>query len=94
MLFAWFGLMLVGLLLLGSHAVANGYILVMRWRRYGPYLLERQRDGKYHLFSPHFLPVVLVRYLALNVAYSLLLLHRRAYGWMQSRKRVAVAAKI
>ena len=94
MLFAWFGFVVAGLVLLGTRAVVNGYLVVMRWRRRGPHLLERGADGLYHLFAAYLLPFVLVRYLLLSVAYSLLLLHRRVHVLTRSTKPVAVTAKL
>ncbi|HEX6069153.1 MAG TPA: hypothetical protein VFZ18_05000 [Longimicrobiaceae bacterium] len=94
MLFAWSGLVIAGLVMLATRAAANGYLVVMYWSRHGLYLLERGADERYHVFALYRLPVVLLRYFALNVAYSLLLLHRRARLWTHPSKPVAATAKI
>lgn len=94
MLFAWLGLVIAGLVMLGTRAVANDYVVVMHWSRHGLYLLEHGADGRYHLFSLYLLPFVLLRYLVLNVAYSLLVLHRRVHSWTRSHKPATVTAKI
>lgn len=94
MLIAWFGFVVAGLVLLGTRAFANGYLVVLSWRRGGPHLLERGADGLYHLFAGYLLPFVLVRYLVWSVAYSLLLLHRRVHVLTRSTKPVAVTAKV
>jgi hypothetical protein len=94
MLIAWSLLGIAGLVVLGAKAVANGYLMVMHSHRHGLYLLERGADERYHLFAVYRLPVVLLRYSALNVAYALLLLHRRARTRVHTRKPVAVAAKV
>lgn len=94
MLFAWSVLMLAGLVMLATRAAANGYLVVMYWSRHGLYLLERGADERYHLFAPYRLPVVLLRYFAFNVVYSLLLLRQRAHSWTHAGKPVAAAAKV
>ena len=63
MLVVWSGFVIGGLVALGARAVANGYLLVMYWKRHGLYLLERGSDGRYHLFRTYLLPLVLLRYL-------------------------------
>ena len=67
---------------------------MLRSRRYGLVILERRADEKYRLVSLSGLAAALLRYLALNVAYSLLLLHRRARLWTHPSKPVAATAKI
>lgn len=93
MLVAWSGFVLVGLVVLGLRASANGYLLVMYWSRHGLYLMEKGADERYHLFRPWMLPAVLLRYLILSVACSLLALHDRARGWTGPRKPITVGAK-
>ena len=93
MIFAWSVVVLAGVLVVASRAVANGYLLVMRSRRHGMVVLEHGADERYHVLRPLHLPFALSRYLTLYVAYSLLLLYRRAHSWGQHRKPVPLTAK-
>ena len=93
MLVVWSGFVIGGLVALGARAVANGYLLVMYWKRHGLYLLERGSDGRYHLFRTYQLPLVLLRYLVFSAVYSMLLLHQRSRGWAGPRKPIAATAK-
>lgn len=93
MISAWLVLMLVGTVLLSARAVATGYLVVMHSRRHPLLLLEHTGDQRYHLFAPRMLPLVLLRYLGLSVAYSLLLLRHRMHSWVEARKPVALTAK-
>ena len=93
MVYAWLVLVLAGAVLVGSRAVANGYLVVMRSRRHDTVLLELGSDERYHVVRVRSLPVVLGRYAALRAAYSLLLLRRRAAGFTHHRKPVPLAAK-
>jgi hypothetical protein len=93
MIFAWFVVGLVGVVLLGSRAVANGYLVVIYSRRRGLVLLEHGADELYHVVVPSRLPLALARYLLLYVAFSLLLLQRRVQASVQPRKTVALTAK-
>ena len=93
MLVVWSGFVIGGLIALGVRAEANGYLLVMYWKRHGLYLLERGSDGRHHLFRTYLLPLVLLRYLAFSAVYSVLLLHQRSRGWTGPRKAIPAAAK-
>ena len=93
MVYAWLVLVLAGAVLVGSRAVASGYLVVMRSRRHDTVLLELASDERYHVVRMRSLPVVLGRYAALCAAYSLLLLHRRAAGFGHHRKPVPLGAK-
>jgi hypothetical protein len=93
MLFAWLVFGLAGAVLLGLRAVANGYLLVMYSRRYGLIVLEHGSDERYHVLAPGRLPLALMRYLVLYVAYSLLVLRRRMQAWGHARKTLPLTAK-
>lgn len=93
MIFAWSVLLLVGAVLLALRAVANGYLVLLRSRRYGTVVLEHGPDERYHVVTFTRLHLALGRYLALYVAYSLLLLHRRVVAAGQHRKALPLAAK-
>src|SRR5690606_18016130 len=93
MIFAWLVTLFAGAVLLGSRAVANGYLVVLRSRRHGLVVLERRADERYHAVALSSVAIALLRYLALNVAYSLLLLRERLPTVGGARKTVPLAAK-
>lgn len=93
MIFAWSVVVLAGVVLLASRAVANGYLLVLRSRRHGTVILEHGADDRYHVVAPTRLLFALARYQVLYVAYSLLLLYQRVHPWGQPRKTVPLTAK-
>ena len=93
MIFTWFMVLTAAAVMLGSRAVANGYLLVIRSRRHGLVLMEHGADEKYHLFAAYMLPLVLLRYALLHAAYSLLVLRERAYNFRPIRKAMALPAK-
>lgn len=93
MIFALSVVVLAGAVLLASRAVANGYLQVMRFARYGTVVLEHGPDELYHVVTPTRVPLALVRYLALCAAYSVVVLFRRLPAWGDSRKTVPLTAK-
>lgn len=93
MMLSWFVTLLAAGVLVGSRAVANGYLIAWYSRRHRLILMERGADGLHHVFTLAMLPLVLIRYTLLRGLYSLLLLRDRAHAWAHGRKSVPLAAK-
>ena len=69
------------------HAMRSEYLVVMRWP-VGYFFMERADDGRYVLFSPLRLPLVVARYSRLALAAGVQSLSRRVWTRV-SHTRVA-----
>ena len=68
-------------------AVRDQYVVVLRWP-VGTFYLERGADGRYALFSPVRLPLVVIRYSRLTLMAGMYSLSRRVRARL-SHTRVA-----
>lgn len=93
MMLSWLVTLVAAGFLVGSRAVANGYLIAWFSRRHRLILMERGADDLHHVFRPVQLPLVLARYTLLRALYSLLLLRERAHAWGHGRKDVPMPAK-
>lgn len=64
-------------------AFRDQYLVVLRWP-VGYFYLERGADGRYAVFHPARLPVVIVRFGVLSVVSALHLTRRRVRGWAEA----------
>lgn len=92
MIFAWSALVVAGLALVLAAAVRSQFLVVLHSRRYGLLLLERGAGGRYRIFAPHGLPLVLLRYLALGGS-GLLSAARRAASGVHAHGHRTLGAK-